>query len=67
MPIISSTYWNAVHGNTSEEVRKDKEGLFVMRQLARNMAFFLKCIEEGGDSGLKPDESEPRVSTNFIR
>lgn len=42
MPIISSTYWNAVHGNTPEEVREDKEGLFVMRQLARNMAFFFK-------------------------
>ena len=67
MPIISSTYWNAVHGNTPEEVKKDKEGLFVMRQLARNMAFFLKCIKAGRLSGLKPDESEPRVSTNFIR
>ncbi len=67
MPIISSTYWNAVHGNTPEEVMEDKEGLFVMRQLARNMAFFLKCIKAGRDSGLKPDESEPRVATNFIR
>lgn len=67
MPIISSTYWNAVHGNTPEEVMEDKEGLFVMRQLARNMAFFLKCIKAGRDSGLKPDETEPRVATNFIR
>lgn len=67
MPIISSTYWNAVHGNTPEEVKKDEEGLFVMRQLGRNMAFFLKCIEAGLDSGLKPDESEERIATNFIR
>lgn len=67
MPIISSTYWNAVHGNTPEEVLKDEEGLFVMRQLGRNMAFFLKCIKAGVDSGLKVDESEERAVTNFIR
>ena len=27
MPIVSSQYWNQVHGNTPEEVRQDLEGL----------------------------------------
>ena len=44
MPIISSFYWNMVHGNTPEEVMQDEEGLGTMRQLAHNMAFFLKCL-----------------------
>ena len=66
MPIISSFYWNMVHGNTPEEVRQDFEGLATMRQLGRNMAFFLKCIEAGKNEGLAPEE-EPKIATNFIR
>ena len=45
MPIVSSQYWNSVHGNTPEEVRQDKEGLQIMRTLGDNMAWLLKCIE----------------------
>jgi multimeric flavodoxin WrbA len=66
MPIISSFYWNMVHGNTPEEVKQDLEGLATMRQLGRNMAFFLKCIEAGKKDGLTPEE-EPKIAFNFIR
>ena len=66
MPIISSFYWNMVHGNTPEEVMQDEEGLGTMRQLAHNMAFFLQCIEAGDDKGLTLTE-EPKPRTNFIR
>ena len=66
MPIISSFYWNMVHGNTPEEVKQDLEGLATMRQLGRNMAFFLKCIEAGKKEGLVPEE-EPKIAFNFIR
>lgn len=66
MPIISSYYWNMVHGNTPEEVLQDEEGLVTMRQLGNNMAFYLKCIELGHENGLKPIE-EPKAKTNFIR
>ena len=66
MPIISSFYWNMVHGNTPEEVLQDEEGLGTMRQLAHNMAFFLQCLEEGAKNGLTVKE-EPKPSTNFIR
>lgn len=66
MPIISSYYWNMVHGNTPEEVMQDEEGISTMRQLGRNMAYFLKCIEAGREKGLEP-EAEPKARTNFIR
>ena len=66
MPIISSFYWNMVHGNTPEEVMQDEEGLGTMRQLAHNMAFFLKCLEAGEEKGVTlTQETKPR--TNFIR
>jgi len=55
-----------VHGNTPDEVKQDLEGLATMRQLGRNMAYFLKCIEAGKKEGLAPEE-EPKIATNFIR
>ena len=50
MPVASSTYWNQVHGFTAEDVKKDLEGLQTMRNLARNMAFLVKVIEQGKKS-----------------
>ncbi len=67
MPIMTSCYWNNVHGNTPEEVMQDEEGLLVMRTLARNMIWFLRCKQAGIDAGVPFPESEPRVKTNFIR
>lgn len=67
MPVISSKYWNMVHGLTPEEVKKDLEGLQTMRILGRNMAWFLKCKEAGIKAGVALPEREERISTNFIR
>lgn len=67
MPVISSRYWNMVHGGNPEEVKKDLEGLQIMRVLARNMAWFLKCKEAGEKLGVPLPEREQRISTNFIR
>lgn len=67
MPIVSSQYWNQVHGNTPEEVRKDEEGMQTMRTLGSNMAWLLKCIEAGKRVGIDFPEREPAVKTNFIR
>lgn len=67
MPIVSSQYWNMVHGNTPEEVAKDLEGLQIMRQLGRNMAWMLKCIQAGKEAGVPAPEIEKRVATNFVR
>lgn len=67
MPIVTSNYWNEVHGNTPEEVIKDEEGMQTMRTLGRNMAWMLKCIEVGKQSGINFPEQEAKVRTNFIR
>ena len=67
MPVVSSNYWNMVHGNTPEEVCQDKEGLQTMRLLGRNMAWLLKCIEAGKNNGVAVPEAEAKVKTNYIR
>lgn len=67
MPIISSRYWNMVHGKTPEEVRQDEEGMQTMRILGKNMAYFLKCLEAGKKQGITPPEKEEVHFTNFIR
>lgn len=67
MPVVSSQYWNNVHGHKPEDVQKDLEGLQIMRTLGRNMAWLLKCIELGKQNGInKPENVEERVRTNFI-
>ncbi len=66
MPVVSSQYWNQVHGFTPDDVRKDKEGLQTMRTLGENMAWLLRCIEAGKKSGISLPEYEPIVFTNFI-
>ncbi len=67
MPIVPSQYWNVVHGNTPEEIRRDTEGLQTMRTLARNMAWLLKCISLGREHGIGFPVHEQHTMTNFIR
>ncbi len=67
MPIISSQYWNMVHGARPEEVLQDSEGLQTMRTLARNMAYFLKCREAAQKLGVPLPKREQTTFTNFIR
>lgn len=67
MPIVTSQYWNQVHGNTPEQVLQDEEGLQTMRTLALNMAWLLKCIEAGKNSGIEKPKYEDKIATNFIR
>ena len=67
MPIISSRYWNMVHGNTPDEVKQDVEGMQIMRILGRNMAYHLKCQEAGRKAGINMPEKEKTKLTNFIR
>ena len=66
MPVVSSQYWNQVHGNKPEEVEQDEEGLQTMRTLGANMAWLLKCIEAGRAAGIDLPVYEPKVFTNFI-
>ncbi len=67
MPVVSSTYWNMVYGATPEDVRQDLEGLQTMRNLGRNMAYLIKCIDAGKKAGIQPPATESQFRTNFIR
>lgn len=67
MPIVSSNYWNMVHGNTPEQVLQDKEGLQIMRILGKNMSWLLKCIEIAKKCEIMPPNLEEKIHTNFIR
>lgn len=64
MYVVSSMYWNMVHGFTSDEVKKDLEGLQTMRVLARNMAYLMKCLDSSKD--IPKPEKERKIFTNFI-
>lgn len=66
MPIVSSTYWNNIHGNTPDEVKQDLEGMQTMYNLGKNMAWLLKCIETGKNNNIVHPENK-KISTNFIR
>jgi multimeric flavodoxin WrbA len=66
MPVVSSQYWNATHGTTPDEVRRDAEGLQIMRTLGRNMAWLIKSIDVAKATVPRP-EKEPPQRTNFIR
>jgi multimeric flavodoxin WrbA len=66
MPLVSSAYWNSVHGNNPAETVQDLEGLNVMRVLGKNMAWLLKCIEAAKGKVPYPEHG-PKVATNFIR
>ena len=67
MPIVSSRYWNMVHGAVPEQVEEDLEGLYTMRVLGRNMAYLLKCQEAAKKAGVALPEREPAIFTNFVR
>ena len=66
MPIVSSTYWNMVHGQTPEDVLQDLEGLQIMRNIGRNMAHMLKCFELSKQQGIPAPQLENTYQTNFI-
>jgi multimeric flavodoxin WrbA len=68
MPIVSSRYWNAVHGAAPEEVSQDVEGVQVMRILGQHMAWMLKSFQASGEAGVaRPLPYDRREQTNFIR
>ena len=67
MPVVSSRYWNMVHGQTPDQVLQDTEGVQIMRVLGKNMAWLLKSIEAGKQPAVPQPEKEERISTNYIR
>lgn len=67
MPVVSSIYWNGIHGYTVEDVLKDEEGLQTMRYLGHNMAWLIKCIDLGKKNDINPTRENERFTTNFIK
>ena len=67
MPVVSSQYWNNIHGNNAAEAAEDAEGLQTMYLLGKNMAWLLKCIEAGKKAGIEHPTPGPKQNTNFIR
>ena len=67
MPQVSSTYWNLAHGQIPGEAEQDGEGMQTMRNIARNMAWMLKCFEAGRQAGIGLPATETGNKTNFIR
>ena len=67
MITVGSTYWNQVHGRNAEDAAKDLEGMQTMRNLGHNMAWILKCLEVGKETGLVPPVADRSNQTNFIR
>ena len=66
-PLVTSRYWNMVHGSNPEDVLKDEEGVQIMKELGRNMAWLLKSIEAGKQAGVTQPDAKQKVYTNFIR
>lgn len=64
MPIVSSSYWNGIHGYTPEDVYADEEGVRTLKVLANNMAYLIKCKNQ---SNIELPEEPPVVMTNMIR
>ena len=67
MPVAGATYWNNVHGAVPGEVSFDEEGMRTMRNLARNLAWMIKCFDAGKKNGIPLPETETGNKTNFIR
>ena len=65
MPVVSSTYWNMVFRPGEKE--EDEEGLQTMRNVGRNMAWLLRCLQAGKEKGIEPPVAERTNWTNFNR
>lgn len=64
MPVVSSQYWNSVHGRLPGEASQDAEGLQTMRTLGNNMAWVLKSLKNAGQPMPKKEQG---IVTSFIR
>lgn len=67
MPIVTSTYWNNIHGRRSGHIAQDQEGLQTLMNLAKNMAWMLRCIEAGKDKGIMPPTPITGARTDFYK
>ena len=62
MPIVPSQTWNVVYGQTPEEILQDAEGIQTLKILADNMAWMLRCFENGRRYGINPPKVEAHIN-----
>ncbi|MCX4312914.1 MAG: flavodoxin family protein [Clostridia bacterium] len=67
MPVVSSTYWNMIHGATASDIEQDEEGKQTMVNLGKNVAWLLKCIAAGKAAGINAPDVGKIIRTNFVR
>lgn len=68
MHVVSSQYWNQVHGYTAEDAKRDLEGMQTMRTLAQNMSYLLKAQTAVNDAGIgKPEYEKRYIRISWIR
>ena len=67
MLTVGSTYWNLFHGRNRDDVPKDGEGVQTLENLARNLAWLMKCLKAGRDAGIPAPELKHGTVTNFVR
>ncbi|MCH4889237.1 flavodoxin family protein [Acidaminobacter sp. JC074] len=66
MIMPASHYWHVIHGTLPGEAVKDLEGVSIMKQLGKNMAWTLKSLLDGKKNHNLPLAGE-KVYTSFIR
>ena len=66
MVLVTSDYWNVVHGAEPGECVQDTEGMEVLAKLGRNIAWMVKVID-AAKGKIDPPETHHRTMTNFIR
>ena len=67
MYVVGSSYWNQIHGTKREEAMQDLEGIQTMHNLGKNMAYLLKCMQNGEKSGIQKPVYDNPQKTNFIK
>ncbi len=67
MIVVGSTYWNEFHALVKDDVPQDGEGVQTLQNLARNMAYVMRCLKAGRDAGIEPPVADQSVFTNFVR
>ena len=66
MLVVGSQYWNNAFGRMVGEAKQDEEGMQTMRHLGKNMAFAIKCINDG-KAKYKINFNEGHRVTSFIK
>jgi multimeric flavodoxin WrbA len=63
--LTPTIYWNNIHGANAEDTKQDREGVYTMKCVGRNMAWLLNVLAAGKQATPLPELGR-REWTNFI-